>query len=81
MSNEAATFLHLLKAEPTLLDRAPEHWDGSHITHRTEDEIHPCLRCGNRAQQALVADTKTGPRWLDLCHECRHWLESNLGQR
>jgi hypothetical protein len=65
--------LHLLKAEPTLLPEAPPD-AAARIEQRTHDEVHSCLRCGKRAQEAFVADTEIGPRWLDLCPECSHWL-------
>jgi hypothetical protein len=62
--------LHLLAAEPTLLEPAPVAATAAQIDHRRLDEIHACLRCPNRAQTAFVADTKLGPRWLDLCGDC-----------
>lgn len=78
--SDVRSFLHLLKAEPTLLPPAPtsEAWRG--IDHRTKDEVHSCLRCGARAGCAFVADTSSGPRWLDLCWACQHWLRSGMDQ-
>ncbi|MGP4092962.1 hypothetical protein [Nonomuraea sp. KM90] len=78
----AEGMLTLLAVNPTLLPPAPEHADGSHIEHRQRDEIHPCLRCGQRAMCAYIARSKTkpeaGPRWLDLCAACDHWVRTNL---
>jgi hypothetical protein len=74
---EAAALLHLLKANPTLLNpvagTAPI---ALQMRHRGQDEIHNCLRCGQRAAQALIADTKIGPRWVDLCMGCVSWLHT-----
>ena len=67
-------FLHLLKAEPTLLPEAPSEASAAHIDQRRLSETHSCLRCGESAQEAFVADTEIGPRWLDLCHACAGWL-------
>jgi hypothetical protein len=67
-------FLHLLKAEPDLLPPAPEKFDGTDIERRRMDQVHSCLRCGKRAQAALVALTDAGPRWLDLCWEHFDWI-------
>lgn len=78
MTNEAAPLLHLLKAEPTLLPAAPNPTSGAQMEHRRRDEVHPCLRCGERATSALVAATPIGPRWVDICHKCRSWLQTNL---
>jgi hypothetical protein len=78
MTTTADGFLHLLKAEPTLLDPAPVGFTGRDLEHRRLDEVHPCLRCGGRAQNAYVAATELGPRWLGLCMPCAHWLLSNL---
>jgi hypothetical protein len=74
---EADALLHLLKAQPTLLPPAPADADGKHIEHRRQDEAHMCLKCGKRAQAALIAHTEIGPRWLDLCLDCFHWLKSS----
>lgn len=79
MTNAAEGMLHLLKAEPTLLPEAPPNAT-NHIEHRTSDEVHSCLRCGEPAQLAYVADTEIGPRWLDLCHACGHWLRTSLDE-
>jgi hypothetical protein len=72
---EAASLLHLLKAEPTLLRPVVGSEDPvQQMYHRAQDEIHPCLRCGHRAAQALIAETRVGARWLDLCMDCVVWL-------
>lgn len=76
--NSAEGMLYLLKAEPTLLPEAPVGDVAELIEHRTHDEVHSCLRCGKRAVQAFVADTELGPRWLDLCMPCSHWLRTSL---
>lgn len=70
--------LHLLKAEPTLLDPAPAGFTGADIIRRTQDEVHTCLRCGGRAQAAYVAATTAGPRWLDLCADDAGWLITTM---
>jgi len=75
---KADGMLHLIKAEPTLLPTAPEDDLGRAIEHRAHDEIHECLRCGLRAQIALVAHLDSGNRWLDLCHQCYAWLVTNM---
>jgi hypothetical protein len=80
----AEGMLTLLAVNPTLLPPAPEHADGEHIEHRRRDEIHTCLRCGQRAACAYIARSKSkihpdvGPRWLDLCAVCEHWLLTSL---
>ncbi|MGI5171893.1 hypothetical protein ACQEU3_46880 [Spirillospora sp. CA-253888] len=77
MTNVAEGMLHLLSAEPTLLPEAPPD-AGALINRRTQDEIHACLRCGEQAQLAYVADTLIGPRWLDLCYPCGSWLRASV---
>jgi hypothetical protein len=71
---DADGLLHLLAAEPTLLPPAPADAD---IERRRHDEVHSCLRCGQRAQAALIADTKPGRRWLDLCMNCFTWARTS----
>lgn len=75
----AEGMLHLLKAEPTLLPAAPLNTTAQQIDHRRLDEMHSCLRCGQPARLAYVASTELGPRWLDLCMKCGHWLRTALG--
>lgn len=77
---DADTFLWLLKANPTLLDAAPPGPVGltRAMEHRRLDEIHSCLRCGERAHCAVIAGTELGNRWLDLCHPCTNWLRANV---
>ena len=67
--------LALIKANPTLLPLAPAENQGAALDHRVADEIHTCLRCGDRAQCAFIANTAVLPgqienRWLDLCSPC-----------
>lgn len=78
--NEGESFLHHLKANPTLLDLAPvdrELW-GRAMRHRADDEVHSCLRCGNRAHQAIIAEPPGGPRFLDMCFDCVRWLRKHM---
>jgi len=77
MDPAADGLLHLLKAEPTLLPEAPADHLGAAITHRTQDEIHHCLRCGQDAGIAYIAHTDAGNRWIDLCPQCAYWLRCN----
>lgn len=70
--------LHLLRAEPSLLPPAPTGVTAAQMEDRRQCEVHPCLRCGEHAQCTYVASTKLGPRWLDLCWGCSHWLRSGL---
>jgi hypothetical protein len=76
--SDVRTFLHLIKAEPSLLPEAPASDAWRRIDHRTKDEIHPCFRCGQRACWAYIADTTLGPRWLDMCAPCGHWMVSGM---
>lgn len=73
--------LHLLAAEPTLLPEAPADTTPQQIDHRRLNEWNSCLRCGEPAQCAYVADTRIGPRWLDLCPACDHWLRSAVSNQ
>lgn len=73
---DADAFLFLLKANPTLLPPAPVDSTAA-MEHRRHDEIHTCLRCGGRAHCAIVAGTSLRSRWLDLCHGCVNWLQTN----
>ncbi|MEU3455602.1 hypothetical protein ABZ671_18675 [Micromonospora sp. NPDC006766] len=74
--------LALIRAEPTLLPPAPEAAlvGGAHMDHRRLDEVQTCLGCGQRAECAFVAETKLGPRWLDLCHACTYRLQEEDSQ-
>lgn len=79
---DAEAFLYLLKAEPTLLPAAPVNWTARDIDVRRlggDGQRHTCLKCGGEARVALVADTKIGPRWLDLCPDHHLWLQSEGG--
>lgn len=69
---DAAAFLRRLAAEPELMAPAPVAFTGDQVDHRARDEVRGCLRCGRPAQVALVAHTKIGPRWLDLCAACNY---------
>lgn len=70
-ATDATGLLHLLAAEPGLLPAAPVNATGTDIDRRCKDEVHTCLRCGHRAQAALIATTpRAGKRWLDLCMPC-----------
>lgn len=69
--------LALLDEHPDLLEAAPEgavRWDrqGAALEARVEDEVHPCLRCGEVAGVAFLARARHDGtwRWLDLCHGC-----------
>lgn len=73
--------LHLLAAEPTLLLAAPADATAQQIDHRRLNEVHSCLRCGEPARCAYVAATWIGPRWLDLCMACDHWLRSAVSNQ
>lgn len=78
--NAGEGFLHHLKANPTLLDPAPEdraQWVQA-MHRRVDDEVHSCLRCGKQAQQAIIAEPPGGPRFLDLCFDCVHWLREQI---
>lgn len=68
--------LTLVATEPTLFPPAPlaALTDSRHLDHRRLDEVHTCLGCGQRAHSAFLAETKIGPRWLDLCAECTYRL-------
>jgi len=73
---DADEFLMLLRDNPTLLPPAPDSSTAA-MEYRGRDEVHDCLRCGERAQCAIVAGTVLGDRWLDLCHGCTNWLHTN----
>lgn len=76
--SDADALLYLLRANPTLLPEAPADTTAEQMDHRRHDEVHTCLRCGKRAQAAVVAHTSLGGRWLDLCHACLNWLRQNV---
>lgn len=80
--NDGEAFLHHIKANPTLLDPAPEYPDEwvEAINRRSQDEAHACLRCGKQAQYAIVASTPGRPRFLDLCHEDLYWLRKHMDE-
>jgi hypothetical protein len=69
---DAVGLLYLLQAEPSLLPVAPDDASGEDIERRRLDEVHSCLRCGERATTALIAEDPhgewQGKRWIDLCY-------------
>lgn len=75
--SDADRFLMLIRDNPTLLPDAPFDTPAA-MERRRRDEVHTCLRCGKRAQCAIVAGTILGSRWLDLCHGCVNWLHRNV---
>lgn len=78
-ATDIAPLLAYLKVQGDLLEPVPPGWTGADITRRTHDEVHECIRCGERAQVAYVAETNAGDRWLDLCardaYEARRAVE------
>lgn len=44
------------------------------IDRRTQDEVHTCVRCGERARVAFLAgpspQINLSRRWIDLCPKC-----------
>lgn len=76
-----AALLWVLEAAPQLLEPAPlpAELTARMIIDRSAAEIRLCLKCGRRAQVAVVAPTGAGPRWLDLCLPCRYWLDREPG--
>ena len=58
-----------LRDHPERMGAAPATDQATWIDHRASSGLHRCLRCGGLAQVAFIADTKAGPRWLDLCPE------------
>ena len=80
--NDGEAFLYHLKQNPTLLDPAPADRDawGAAMHRRVDDEVHSCLRCGQRSQQAIVAETPDRPRFLDLCFDCAYWLRKHMDE-
>lgn len=72
--------LHLLAAEPTLLPAAPADTSGVEIEARRSSGEHACLRCGQPATTALIAEIPDhGKRWLDLC--MAHFVEVRQAER
>lgn len=69
---DIAPLLAFLKVNGDLLPLVADDWTGEHITRRTQDEVHQCVRCPKRAQVAYVAETDKGERWLDLCAHCAY---------
>jgi hypothetical protein len=74
---DVAAFLGLLRCHPDLLHPAIGEPAAADIEDRRLNETHPCLRCGQLAQAAIVVlhpAPRQPPRWLDLCWEHYHWL-------
>lgn len=67
MTDGIVAMLGWLKIEGDVLQAVRPGWTGADLNRRTQDEVHDCLRCGERAQAAYVAHTDKGDRWLDLC--------------
>jgi len=78
VTSDSDGLLFLLQAEPTLLPPAPDDWDAPSVYLRRLGEVHPCVRCGERATYAHIAATDLGPRWLDLCGPCVRWLQRHV---
>lgn len=88
----AKGFLYLLRNEPTLMDEAPLTPTALEMEER-RTQGRPCLRCGGKAEMALVAQVPgpqeapdvaehgpvwIGSRWVDICFPCRSWLDEGL---
>ncbi|MGV9386566.1 hypothetical protein ACWDRB_62950 [Nonomuraea sp. NPDC003707] len=68
--NDVEGMLTLLAVEPTLMPSAAAHAGGDYMEHRQRDE-----------RAYIVVSKKkpeTGPRWLDPCLDCDHWLLTKL---
>lgn len=77
---DVEAFLGTLAGDPRLLEPlADSDTDtGEAIARRTQDEVHGCVKCGQPARCALVAKTRLGPRWVDLCAPCYQWLNDGI---
>lgn len=74
--------LYLIRAEPTLCPSVLGDDDlAVAIEHRGHHEDHICLACGAPADAALVAGTKAGSRWLDVCWDHYNELASPDSER
>ena len=73
---EADPFLWLLRTNPDLMPEASCEWTPQEMDERRR-EGRPCMRCGEPADQTIIALTNIGPRWLDLCAKDRHWVVVN----
>lgn len=67
--NAADGFLKTLRDEPWMMNAAPVDYTPVDMHNRSHEPWHSCLRCGRKSQVALIADTRWGPRWLDICHQ------------
>lgn len=75
---DVESFLETLADSPQLLEPAPDAGIGEAIARRTQDERHGCVKCGHPARCTLVAKTRIGPRWVDLCPPCYAWLNDGI---
>lgn len=67
-NDHLVAFLRSLHVDSSILPVAPDDDHGTAITRRTQDEVHPCIVCGERARVALIITNGTqGLRWLDAC--------------
>ena len=67
--------LATIEAEPTLLPALPgvrPHNRGEMLYNRVAHEVHPCLRCGERATAAFMVRQASEGTWraLDVCAGC-----------
>jgi hypothetical protein len=67
--------LATIEAEPTLLPALPgvrPHNRGEMLYRRVADEVHPCLKCGERATAAFLVKQSLDGTWraLDVCSGC-----------
>ena len=73
-TRRALDFMTFVKANPTLLPRAPAGLIlGNQINHRLLDEVHVCALgvCGGDfARAVLVARINGQNYWVDLCQPC-----------
>jgi hypothetical protein len=80
LSRAEVALLNLVGDEWTALDEAPAEGQAEAIEWRRRDELHRCLRCGQRAVAAFVIEFKpvpeSPPRWLDLCAACEQWVRA-----
>ena len=73
-TQRALDFMALVKANPTLLPRAPDGLIlGDQINHRLLDQVHVCALgvCGGDfARAVLIAQIDGRNYWVDLCAPC-----------
>ncbi|MET9262391.1 hypothetical protein [Amycolatopsis sp. NPDC004079] len=83
---EVGLFIRQLGMDASDLPEAPDGDAGPLIVHRTEDEVHRCFVCGQRAAVAFLVETqKDDRRWLDLCvrnaERLYAWALERAGER